>query len=75
SQVMLDYDAPGRQIAVDAGNNIITLDETEVARWKAAAQPVIDRWIADMASQGIDGQALIDRAKALIDEKSEMLGV
>ncbi|MDP5360242.1 MAG: TRAP transporter substrate-binding protein, partial [Paracoccaceae bacterium] len=55
SQVMLDYDAPGRQIAVDAGNNIITLDETEVARWKAAAQPVIDRWIADMASQGIDG--------------------
>jgi TRAP-type C4-dicarboxylate transport system substrate-binding protein len=75
SQVMLDYDAPGRQIALDAGNTITTLDEAEVARWKAAAQPVIDRWVADMDAQGIDGQALIARAKELIDEKSAMLGV
>ncbi|PUB18980.1 TRAP transporter substrate-binding protein [Yoonia sediminilitoris] len=73
SQVMLDYDVPGREIAVAAGNNLITLDEAEVARWKAAAQPVIDRWIADMEGKGIDGQALIDRAKALIDEKTKML--
>lgn len=73
SQVMLDYDAPGRKIAVDAGNNIITLDEAETARWKAAAQPVIDRWVAEMATQDIDGQALIDRARQLIDEKTAML--
>lgn len=73
SQVMVDYDAPGRQIAVDAGNNLITLDEAEVARWKAAAEPVIDRWVAEMDGKGIDGRALIDRAKALIDEKTKML--
>jgi TRAP-type C4-dicarboxylate transport system substrate-binding protein len=73
SQVMFDYDAPGREIAVNAGNNIITLDEAEVARWKEAAQPVIDRWVAEMDAKGIDGQALIDRAKQLIDEKTAML--
>ena len=66
SQVMWDYDAPARQIAVDRGNNIVTLDEAEVARWKEKAQPVIDRWVADMETKGIDGRALIEEAKELI---------
>lgn len=70
AQVMWDYDAPAREIAVKAGNNIITLDEAEVARWKDASKPVVERWIADMDGKGIDGQALIDQAKALIASKS-----
>jgi len=75
SQVMSDYDAPGRRTAVDAGNTIITMDGAEVARWKSASEPVVARWIAEMDAKGIDGRALIDRAKTLIDEKSAMLGV
>ncbi|MEO1362992.1 MAG: C4-dicarboxylate ABC transporter, partial [Pseudomonadota bacterium] len=35
--------------------------------WKTAAQPIYDEWIADMESKGIDGQALIDEAKSLMD--------
>ena len=70
AEVMFEYDQPGRDIAVAAGNTITTLDEAEVARWKEAAQPVIARWIAEMEGKGIDGQALIDRAKSLIAEKS-----
>ncbi len=66
AQVMYDYDKPGRDIAVAAGNTITTLDEAEVARFKEKAQPVIARWIADMESKGIDGNALIEQAKALI---------
>ena len=70
ASVMLSFDEPGRNIAVAAGNEITTLDEAEIARWRAAAAPVVTRWIADMEARGIDGQALIDRAKALIAEKS-----
>lgn len=66
SQVMWDNDAPAREVAVKAGNNIITLDEAEVARWKEAAEPVIARWVAEMDEKGIDGAALIEQAKALI---------
>ena len=66
AQVMWDYDAPARKIAVDRGNNIVQLDEAEVARWKEKAQPVVDRWVADMESKGIDGRALIQQAKDLI---------
>jgi TRAP-type C4-dicarboxylate transport system substrate-binding protein len=70
AEVMFEYDKPGRDLAVAAGNNIIQLDEAEVARWKDAAQPVVDRWVAEMEGQGIDGRALIERAKALIAAKS-----
>ncbi len=66
TQVMWDADAPAREIAVKAGNNIVQLDAAEVARWKTASEPVVARWIADMEAKGIDGAALIQQAKDLI---------
>jgi C4-dicarboxylate-binding protein DctP len=65
------YDGPARQVAVDLKNNIVTLNEEEVAKWREAAQPVYDKWIADMNSKGFDGQALIDEARALIEKHSK----
>ncbi len=66
SQIMWDMDPGAREIAEKAGNNISVLDEAEVARWKDASKPVVDRWVADMKAKGIDGAALIEQAKALI---------
>ena len=66
TQVMWDMDAPAKKIAKDAGNTITVLDEAEVARWKQAAKPVLDRWTADMDAKGLDGAALIEQVKALI---------
>ncbi|MDN2566221.1 TRAP transporter substrate-binding protein [Aquibium sp. A9E412] len=66
-----EWDAPGRRMAVENGNNIIELDAEEVARWREAAEPVYDRWVAEMEEKGIDGQALIDEARALIDKYTE----
>ncbi len=68
TQVMWDMDAPAKTIAEDAGNTIVTLDEAEVARWKEASEPVVARWISDMSDKGIDGAALIEQAKALIEK-------
>ncbi len=62
------YDAPGREAAVKAGNNIIVLDAEQTAKWKEAAQPVIDKWVADMNDRGMDGQKLLDEARSLIDK-------
>lgn len=61
-------DAPSRKLAVDRGNNIITLEGAELDPWKALAQPVIDAWVADMDAQGKDGQALLDEARALVEK-------
>ncbi|SPF78040.1 TRAP transporter substrate-binding protein [Pseudoprimorskyibacter insulae] len=63
-----DADGPARQIAVDRGNNIITIPESETGEWHELVQPIYDTWIADMQSRGIDGQALIDEARALMAE-------
>lgn len=68
SGIMLEMDAPARAKAVDAGNTIITLDEAEVARWKEAAQPVIERWVAEVDGKGGDGAAMIDNARGLIEK-------
>lgn len=63
-------DAAGAKIAMDMGNNIITLDEAETARWREAAQPTIDQWFADMEAAGIDGRALYEQATALVAEET-----
>ncbi|MDF2371907.1 MAG: TRAP transporter substrate-binding protein [Rhizobiaceae bacterium] len=63
-----DADGPARQAAVDLGNNIVTVTQEQAAEWEALVQPIYATWIADMAKQGKDGQALIDQARALMAE-------
>ena len=63
-----DADGPARDVAEDLGNNIVTVSGADLDAWKSAVQPIYDEWVADMNSKGIDGQALIDEARALIDE-------
>lgn len=63
-----DSDGPSREMALDLGNNVITLDEEQTAIWRERAQPIYDQWIADMKEKGIDGAALIDEASALIEK-------
>ncbi|EBA08044.1 TRAP transporter substrate-binding protein [Sagittula stellata] len=62
-----DADAPARQVAVDLGNNIITVAEDQTGPWRDLVQPIYDSWIADLDSKGMDGQALIDEAKSLME--------
>ena len=66
-----DADGPARQKAVDLGNNIITLDAAATQEWRDLAQLIYDEWVADMSKRGIDGQALIDEARMLIDKYTE----
>ena len=64
---MQDADGPSRANAVERGNNIFTVSEADAALWRETAAPVYDAWIADVAGRGIDGQAMIDEAKALME--------
>lgn len=67
-RTMDEYDVIGLGMAEELDNNIITLDEAETQRWKEAAQPIIDQWIASTP----DGQMLYDAAVALVAEHSGM---
>ena len=59
-----DADGPAREIAVEMGNNIVTISDT--SEWQALINPLYDTWVADMKGKGLDGQALIDQAKGLM---------
>ena len=59
-----DADGPARQVAVDLGNNIITVSEEDAKAWDEIVNPIYDEWIAGMEN----GQALIDEAKMLMEQ-------
>ena len=60
-----DADGPAREVAVENGNEIITV--TDTAEWEELVLPIYDSWTAEMAEKDIDGQALIDEARSLMD--------
>ena len=62
-----DASAPAaRKQATDRGNVINVVPATEVANWDRAARPLYAEWIADMNKRGLDGNALLADARALI---------
>jgi TRAP-type C4-dicarboxylate transport system substrate-binding protein len=48
------------------GNTIITLTEEEAARWRKTTEPVIENWLKTTKEKGLDGQKLLDAARAAI---------
>ncbi|WP_244468073.1 TRAP transporter substrate-binding protein [Nitratireductor soli] len=65
-EIWRSIDDNGIKIAVDAGNNHITLTQEETQAFQAALEPVVDRWIEEVKAKGIDGRALVDAARAAI---------
>lgn len=65
-KVMDEGDAPGLAAAQARGNAIVTLDATETARWRDAAQRVTDGWITEMKGKRIDGEVLVNDARAMV---------
>jgi hypothetical protein len=70
-QIWQDAEAKGETLAAASGE-IITMPAAEVAKLRARIeQPVVDRWVAEMKEKGVDGQALVDEAHALIAKHSK----
>lgn len=67
-RAMDEGDRRGRSEVLQAGNNIITLDAAETARWKEKTLSVRNNWIKEVKEQGIDGAAVIDAAEEKISE-------
>lgn len=53
-------------IATAAGNRHIMLSAEESAAFREAVEPVVDRWVEEVSARGIDGQGLVDAARARI---------
>ena len=63
-----DIEQPGLKVVqARKKNRFYTIAPAEVAKMKAAAGPVFERWFAEMKRVGVDGPALLADARALID--------
>ena len=59
-------DAVGRQVMVDAGNEIATLTEEVTAEIAALGAQVTEEWIAEMTAKGLAGAGLVADARAAV---------
>lgn len=65
-----DVEPVGIQLAKDKGNTVTILSAQTSAEFAEKANMVGDRWIAEVSGNGIDGQALMAKAKAAIKAHS-----
>jgi hypothetical protein len=63
---MDDGDEPSKQFAIGLGNKVVVIEGAELAKWQAVAAGVESDWIAEMTEKGIDGKALVAKAKAFV---------
>jgi len=64
-------EAPGKAAQTKSGGEIIKLDAAAKAEFDALGAKVIDRWITESKSQGFDGKALVDAARASVAKYSK----
>ncbi len=66
-----EAEARGIEFAKKVGNEMINLTPEETAKWRKAVQPVIDDYINNCASKGVDGKAVVEYVeKRLADDKA-----
>ncbi len=65
------FEDKGRTALDEAGVTRITLSEAEGAKFEAAAEEVVARWVEEANSKGLDGQALVDQAREAVMAAAE----
>ena len=69
-KIWQNYENPGVDQLKTFRKKIIVLDDSEILQWEEALAPVTQRWIEDVEMKGIDGEALVMKARELIVKHS-----
>jgi TRAP-type C4-dicarboxylate transport system substrate-binding protein len=67
-------DKDGKAVMAAAGNEIATLSESETARIQGLGDTVIENWIAEVTSKGLDGATLVEDARAAVAVTRDVSG-
>jgi TRAP-type C4-dicarboxylate transport system substrate-binding protein len=70
-KVWTDSEVGGIGMATKRGNKHIQLSEAELGLFKQKLEPVVQRWVGEVKTKGIDGNALVSKARALIAKYSK----
>jgi TRAP-type C4-dicarboxylate transport system substrate-binding protein len=64
-------DAIGEEVVAGTDNTVITLGDEDVAALKEIGAELTNAWIAEMADAGLDGEAMVKDAQALVAKYSD----
>jgi TRAP-type C4-dicarboxylate transport system substrate-binding protein len=67
-----DSDESGREFAKKLGQQFITLSDEESAKFKKAVEPVFDQYIENANKKGVDGKAIFEATKEMVETFSEL---
>ncbi|MDP7546552.1 MAG: TRAP transporter substrate-binding protein [Alphaproteobacteria bacterium] len=70
-QIWAVNDDFGIKVAIKAGNEHVTLSPAETDAFQKVMEPVVDRWINEVKGKGIDGAALVAKARKSIAKYSK----
>ena len=65
-KVFAEGDIPGRKAS--EANTFNMIPAAEIENWKKVAQPLLDEWVKNATARGLNGSALLDSARSLIDK-------
>lgn len=60
----------GIKIATESGNEHIILSDEETQAFRDAMTPVVDRWIEEVKGAGVDGAALVEKARQMVSDNA-----
>jgi TRAP-type C4-dicarboxylate transport system substrate-binding protein len=58
-------EGPWRELVGKNGNTVTPVQRSEIDRWRRATRPVIDEWVSQMQTQGLDGAGLVRELEAM----------
>ncbi len=64
-------DTIGEEVVAGTDNTVVTLSDADVAELKKIGDVLTNAWIAEMADAGLDGEAMVNDARALVAKYSE----
>lgn len=70
-KVWTDSEDVGIGMATKNGNKHIQLSEAELGLFRQKLEPVVQRWVDEVKAKGIDGNALVKKARALVAKYSK----
>jgi len=65
-----DSDESGRKFALNLGHEFIKLPDAESAKFKEAVKPVFEEYVKIANEKGVDGQAVFDAVKEMVQTYS-----
>jgi len=66
-----DSDESGRKFALNLGHEFIKISDEESAKFKEAVEPVFAEYIKNANEKGVDGQAVFDAVKEMVEKYSK----